>query len=172
MTITIFRSDCYLFRGDWVAMYWPQWSFDPISGSERETETGFRKLRDVPLPFTVKLPPLAKREGDRIFPSGDKWGVDADSVASLASRKERGFEFITESDQVKQRSLFDDAPAPPETNVARVCSEIRAQAVVERDADLDSEADRLRELIRRAIEQLDKSQPMTARAILQGAEKN
>ena len=72
MVVILYRSDCYLFRGDWPIVSWSQWSFEPISGGEELTESGLRKFRDTPLSFPVRLPPLARRDGDRVFESGDK----------------------------------------------------------------------------------------------------
>jgi hypothetical protein len=61
MIITIYRSDCYLIHlsDGWIAAAWSEWRFHPISGGERLTEGGYRKVRDQPLVEWVKLPPLA-----------------------------------------------------------------------------------------------------------------
>lgn len=91
VTLTIYRSDCYLFRGDWALVSWSDWSFHPIAGGECVCESGNRKVRDRPLPFAVVTTPLARLAGGRLFESGDVGGIDAASVWWLAARGERGF---------------------------------------------------------------------------------
>lgn len=107
MTLTLYRSDCYLFHADgWPIVSWSDWSFEPIQAAERECQSGNRKVRDCPLPFAVVTPPLAKLADGRLHESGDKFGLDAGSVWHLAARGERGF-------AMKQQSLFgDEKPAP------------------------------------------------------------
>jgi hypothetical protein len=105
LVLTIYRSDCYLFGSrDQVLASWSEWSFHPIGGAERNCESGNRKVRDWPLPFWIKTPPLAKLvdrpTGKHLTFHGEDYGIGAQSAWYLASRGEKGFKIHESTDLV------------------------------------------------------------------------
>jgi hypothetical protein len=191
--VTIYRSYRRIFAGEFLLAEWPETAFAPLGPPKRESRpwsvpsrvTG-RMVKGeythefaAGEPVVVELPPLARFDGSRVYPSGDRIGVDAASALYLAERGERGF-------TVKQPSLFgDDEPTPAsgaypvvrrphagQAKLEQVCGELKAHQVATQPSPAQAPAGpepSLVTAVRRAIQQLDRGHPMSARSILQCA---
>jgi len=95
MVIALHRSTLAIFHGRRLLHHRDEWSFAPSIYSSQRSATGFLHVRHTSSPIQVQVPvgsQIVERNGvDRLAVYFDAFGLEATSVAYLASQKLFGF---------------------------------------------------------------------------------
>jgi hypothetical protein len=101
MRVTVWRVDAALYRRDVLFCSWAEHAFQSAPRSIEERPTGYTLVRSTAASIEVSAPIGCRleQEGDtpRLVTSFDRAGLDAGSVAHVATRGERGFALATPS---------------------------------------------------------------------------
>lgn len=112
MIVTIYPSECILFKGDYVCSRWIEHRFTHRETKRQLTDNGFIKVRNEMPPIRINIEsPMSRLTTDRrrlTLPSGHD--TDAETVLHMARIGKHGMKVLPNEKQ--DRVLQDADPQP------------------------------------------------------------